>query len=72
MTSVYESTVLLIIVVALGGFLFLAAAVIFLLEEAARYAIHCLGESTVHAWEWLSHRAKGLNRLRWLFYNAKL
>ena len=66
-----EHLVLLIFGVTLGAFLFLAAALIFLLEEAAKFFVHFLGESTLHAWEWLFNHAKGFDRIRSASHSAK-
>jgi hypothetical protein len=67
----YEHLVLLIFGVTLGGFLFLASALIFLLEEATRFFVHFLGESTLHAWERLSNHAKHLEGIRSVSHSAK-
>ena len=71
MYPTYEHLVLLIFGVTLGGFLFLASALIFLLEEATRFFVHFLGESTLRAWERLSNHAKESGRLRSVVHSAK-
>ncbi|MBI4166977.1 MAG: hypothetical protein HY508_14725 [Acidobacteria bacterium] len=53
-----EYVVLLLFGVTLSVFLFLAATLIFLLEEATKFFVHFLGETTRIAWKRLSHFGK--------------